>query len=333
MRVKLTLRGFVAVGVAVVGTWLSVRFGPRSLNAVVLPTVVALVAAVVQVATFDRPELSRTPPPNGFPGDGGRVELRFETDAPVTGTVVDGLPPGVDGDASVTTLVGDGPVGYDVTYRRRGERAFGPTRLRARDVLGLAERTFQWREPTSVVVYPRVFDLSSSAYGSLRERSDRGRRPDRGEFDHLREYARGDTLRDVHWKSSAKRDDLVVKSFGSDRERTAVTLAASADPGHADAMAEAAASLGTALLADDVPVSLVTPDGRLDVGVDGGTRLLEHLARVGSGDVDADADVTVTATAEATTVRVGGETTTFESLRRPPADADRSPVESEEVAA
>ena len=42
------------------------------------------------------------------------------------------------------------------------------------------------------------------------------------EFHHIREYQVGDDIRSIDWKSSAKMDDIMVKEFIEDRERTII---------------------------------------------------------------------------------------------------------------
>ncbi|MFB6102064.1 MAG: DUF58 domain-containing protein [Haloplanus sp.] len=317
--VRPTRRGIGVASVAVAGAAMSVTFGPRSLDAVVLPAVVALVAAGVQLTAFDPPHAEREPPPPGDPDTTGTVTLTLATDTPATAVVYDRLPPGLDGDARVTALVGDDapPITYTVTYRERGDHGLGPARVHARDVLGLAERTFVAEGDGSVLVYPRVFRPSAAVSERLRALSTPAATAERGAFDHLREYARGDSLRDVHWKSSAKRDDLVVQEFTEDGDRRTVTVAASADAGRADPMAEAAASVGYALLAEGARVALTTPGGRTVLEPGDTDRLLAHLARVGAGHVTTrDVDVHVDAGIDGTEIRIDGERLPFDPGRR-----------------
>ncbi|MFC6989730.1 DUF58 domain-containing protein [Haloplanus sp. GCM10025708] len=122
-------------------------------------------------------------------------------------------------------------------------------------------------------------------------------------------------MRDVHWKTSAKRDDLIVQPFRADRETPTVRLAASADPGRADAMAEATASVGAAFLGDGVSVVVSTPGGRVEASPGERDRLLEHLAGVESGPASTDgADVTVHA-GDDTEIAIAGERISFDRLR------------------
>jgi uncharacterized protein (DUF58 family) len=315
--VRPTRRGLAVVAGVLVAAGTSATFGPRAIDAMLLPAVVALGAAVVQLALLDAPTATRATPPPGDPGTTGTVSLSLAAETPATATVRDRLPPGLDGDTRGTVLVGGDPLAYDVTYRERGIHELGPAVVHARDVLGLARREFVTEGRDPVVVYPRVFHPPTALAARLRNLSTPAATAERGAFDHLREYTRSDSLRDVHWKSSAKRDDLVVQEFVDDGSEPTVTVSASARAGHADRMAEAAATVGYALLANGVSVVLTTPTGRVTLAPGETGRLLVHLARAGDGHVtDRDADVAIRATGDGTAVRVDGESFPFDPGRR-----------------
>lgn len=299
-------------------------FGARSLAAVVMPLTLAVVAALVTIRRTDRPAMTRTPPTNGFVGESRVVEIDFETDTPMAGVVRDELGEGVSAAVGrIQTTVGGEPVRYEITYEERGVHELGPVHLAVTDVLGLATRQFTYPARDSVIGYPRVYDLAGATRSELAMLAGGAIDREREEFDRLREYESGDSLRDVHWKSSAKRpeDDLVVKEFVADDEVGTVTLAVEATRGNADRVAEAAASLAVHFLAMGIAVGIRFPDGTSlepDAGADHRTRLLEHLARVGWGDLPTGeregTDVYVRADDSAVVVRVNGEETTFESL-------------------
>lgn len=328
-----TPRGIAVVAVAVGAVAMALAFGARSLNALVVPALVALLAAVVQLRWLDRPTLDRTPPADDFVGETGTATLRFETDDPVFATVTERVTVGgtptsggrrggdrQDDEAQVHTVettVGDDPVTVSVSFDARGEGRVGPTEVTARDVLGLLETTFEYTATDSFLAYPPVSPLADTAWHELSAMRDAGETPDRDEFDSLREYDRGDALRDIHWKTSAKRDDLIVKQFVADEDDEAVVLAASGDPADADLLAEATASLAVALSDSGVPVALVLPDATVESGVGGDhrVRMLEALARTAGGDhPEVDADVAVHAEGGRAAVRIGTTETTFDRL-------------------
>lgn len=325
---RLTRRGLALLAVVASGVVLAAAFGPRSLNALVLPAVVALAAAVLQVYRADPPRVERETPADDFPGTTAAVTLSLDAERSYPAAVTDSLPAGLDGAATANVVVGGAPVSYEVTYRARGEHEIGPLSLVARDVLGLAKREMTASGTDSVLVYPPVRRLARDATRDLTSLHDPEPANRREEFDHLREYARGDSLRDVHWKSSAKRSDLVVKEYvpESDDDTESVRISAGGVRAAADEMAEAAATLSVRLLREGVPVALSTPSGAVEAEPGDERALLEHLARAEGGRVpDESADVVVRADETGTTVRIGGTETTFESLVRGDAGESAGP--------
>ncbi|WP_367996686.1 DUF58 domain-containing protein [Haloferax volcanii] len=317
---RLTLRGWVAVAVVVVGVANAVAYGPRALNAVVVPVAVGLVVGAVQVWRVSPPRAERVAPDDGFPGETHTVSLDIDADRPFPATVTDALSPGLDGDTAVDSVVGDGRIDYEVTYRGRGPATLGPATVVARDILGLFSTSFTAGGTTEVLVFPRVRSLGATARRDLSALADAGRTDERAEFDRLREYVPGDPLRDIHWKSSAKSGDLVVKAYADRVTADAVRVSAGATDGHEDDAAEAAAALCCALLDAGVPVHLTSPAGVVEATPGDRRRVLGHLSRLRSGSVpDETAAVVVSGDAGKTRVALGGRETTFDRLR---ADGD-----------
>lgn len=334
----LTRRGYAVLGVVVLGLANAFLYGPRALNAVVAPAAVALVAAVVLVRRVDRPTFERVVVEEGFVGETHTVELRFESDAAFTGQVVDQVPEGLVASGNeLTTAIEDTTVAYDVTFDRRGAHELGPTRVVARDVLGLAERAFDYGYTRELLVYPRVHDLRGRARHELNLLPDVELVNNRGEFDNLREYQRGDSPRDIDWKKSAKAtgDDLVVKEYVDEDDLGEVHIAAEtvqdvprgtrgdvdeAARESADGMAEAAASVALFLLEAGLGVGVAVPGGTLEPGEahDQRAAILELLARTGPGhlrdDARAGADLHVRADGTDVTVSMDDETVPFARL-------------------
>lgn len=107
---------------------------------------------------------------------------------------------------------------YQIMCKPRGIYDVGPLRVSVTDPLRLAERSRLVGESDRLIVYPSVEQLSGlpilrgldpSMYASQPEFSHRG-----GEdFYTLREYQTGDDLRRVHWPSTAKRDELMIRQL------------------------------------------------------------------------------------------------------------------------
>lgn len=331
----LTRRGYAVLGVVLLGIANAALYGPRALNAVVAPAAVALLASVVLVRRVDRPAMERVVVDEGFVGETHTVELRFTSGVAFTGHVVDDVPAGLVASGNeITTAIEDTTVAYDVTFVRRGAHRLGPTRVVARDVLGLAERVFEYEATREVLVYPRIHDLRGRARHDLNLLPDVELTNTRGEFDNLREYQRGDSLRDIDWKKSAKTadDDLVVKEYVDEEDLGEVRMVGESTgdgvpPQHAeaaresaDAMAEAAASIAAFLLDAGLSIGVTVPDGALEPGEahDQRAAMLELLARTGPGQVPGDArtaaDLAVRADGTDVTVSLEGEQVPFSRL-------------------
>ncbi|WP_144922502.1 DUF58 domain-containing protein [Halorubrum salsamenti] len=332
-KATLTRRGRVVAAACVVGGLLALAAGGRALDAVVLPGVVALVAGYVQLARVDDPEMRRVPPPDGFVGERGevRIELRPAT-AGASGTylaaIADDTDDGLEGpDAPIRASIGEGPVTYRVRYLQRGERRLGPARVTATDVFGLFDREVVVDDVDAVTAYPACHPIPAEFRRELYADDAVGVSRRREEFDRLREYARGDALRDVHWPTTAKRDEIVVKEFAAETRRGRVSIggATAGEREGADALASAAASLALALLDDGVPIDLTLPAGSVSVrpGPQGRRAVLELAAVTGPGGVAVDdADVAVIADADGARYRVGNRTVSVEDLRASGGDGE-----------
>jgi len=334
----LTRRGRVVVAVCVAGVGMALAASGRSLEAVVLPSAVALAAGYVQLARIEEPAVRRTLPPEGFVGETGEVRLSFrargagELTPTYVADVDDALDDGLAGPAEpVRTSVGDAPATYRVRYLRRGERKFGPVTVTASDVFGLFERRAVIEEFDATLAYPACREVPAWFRRALYADDAVGASRRREEFDRLREYSRGDPLRDVHWSATAKHGEIVVKAFAAETERGRVAIAGEAaseggkangvdrggDRDPADDLASAAASLALALLDDGVPVDLTLPGGAVsaDPGARGRRAVLELAARTRPGTVDDDeADVRVVADERGARYRVGDRAVAFDEV-------------------
>lgn len=312
---RLTRRGWGVLAVAVVGFLLAAGFGPRSLNAVVAPAAVALVADAFVVGRRPTPTVSRHLPAPGFPGEVRTVGLDVDCRGPHR--VVESTGKGLAPRDATARVDGRGTVEIDVELLARGERWLGPTLVTTRGPLGLVADETRVADRTAVLVYPRVGSVvPNPALAGLVQRFGA---TDRDAFDGLREYTPGDPLRDVHWSSTAKRPpgELVVTEFTGQQEES-VTLVAQGDAGHADEMAAAAASLALHVLDAGLAVEVVAPDGRVPEGRGElqRERVLGLLARTSGGRVAdrAGADLDVFAGREGVTVRVGESTFSFDDV-------------------
>lgn len=225
----------------------------------------------------------------GHQGEDVPVSLWVESERKYPARITDRTGSGLAGNTEHRSIVDGRRLHHEVTFEERGHWPIGPVTVVAYDPFGLWERTFTAGETETVVVYPRV-DSFAGTPDALAEFS--GSLDDRDHFDGVREYRPGDPLRDVDWKSTAKRPgEIIVTEYAGRPARRAVTIAVESYGSNADRVATAGATLAVALLEADLAVGLSSRNGHVDPAGDNGhrRRLLEHLAGVGVGPVDADA--------------------------------------------
>jgi uncharacterized protein (DUF58 family) len=121
--------------------------------------------------------------------------------------------------------------GYTGSYRLRGvprgRHSFGALRLSLCDPFGLAATELTLAEPDALVVYPRLVELERCFFagGSIEHGRRLLRRVVGFELHGVREHERGESLRRVHWPSTAHRGQLMVKELeDSPRDEVAVLL-------------------------------------------------------------------------------------------------------------
>jgi uncharacterized protein (DUF58 family) len=107
---------------------------------------------------------------------------------------------------------------YHILCRPRGVYDVGPTRVTTADPLGLASAGWTGGARDRLIVYPETEELSGFPVTRGRDPATHAARPEfshRGgeDFYTMREYRVGDDLRRVHWPSSAKRDELMIRQL------------------------------------------------------------------------------------------------------------------------
>ena len=170
----------------------------------------------------------------------------------------------------------DTTVQYPVPTQRRGVVPVGPLRVTRTDPLGLMTLSRTYGGTVSVWVHPRIHLLRAVPAGMARSLDGRIDKVPQGSitFDSLREYVIGDELRRVHWRSSAKVGELMVREQLDTSEPTIIVLLddrAGAHPEERDGTAdsfesccEAAASIVAAAVREDLPVALHLVSGVAD---------------------------------------------------------------------
>jgi uncharacterized protein (DUF58 family) len=118
-------------------------------------------------------------------------------------------------------------VRYELVPSRRGRRDFDAVTVRYASPLGLVARQERTHLPAVVDVYPDVHAARSlellrrqgrqdARLGSLRTLGGET------DFERLRPHQRGDPLRHVDWRASARRDDLTVRQYQAESNQNVV---------------------------------------------------------------------------------------------------------------
>ncbi|MCS5716331.1 DUF58 domain-containing protein [Herbiconiux sp. CPCC 205716] len=116
-----------------------------------------------------------------------------------------------------------------LTPFRRGERRTERITVRSLGPLGLAARQATLTAPGRIRVLP-PFNARKhlpSRLARLRELDGRASVMIRGqgtEFDSLREYVRGDDVRSIDWRATARHSDVMVRTWRPERDRRVVIV-------------------------------------------------------------------------------------------------------------
>lgn len=161
-------------------------------------------------------------------------------------------------------------IANEIETDRRGIFEIGPLTVRRGDPIGLARRGDISSELTQLIVHPQVHDVHPFPAGIRRdlEGLPSGEAAEGGiTFSNLREYVPGDDLRLVHWRSSARVGQLMVRhNIDVHRPRTTVILDTTRslyDYESFEDAVRAAASIVVAAMIRRFPFTLRTSDGHV----------------------------------------------------------------------
>jgi len=187
---------------------------------------------------------------------------------------------------------------YRIPTRRRGRYRVGPLSIAVTDPFGVARRGEPSAGEAELVVRPRIHDIVAPVAVGTRISAEHEATAARAvvsdlgdEFVTLREYEVGDDLRRVHWRSTARTGDLMIRQDEA-RWRSHAAVVLDVLPGaHDDASfevaVEAAASVTARLARLRRRVEVVTSAGEvLGTGGDPRHDVIDVLATVGPDERD-----------------------------------------------
>ncbi len=236
-------------------------------------------------------------PPRVHAGTPSRIDLRVRNLGRLRAPVLN-LRDGVSGTHGANLIVpplaaeGVARAAYRLPTERRGILTVGPLEVMLSDPFGLTNVTMQASGVSELTVYPHIDDIAPVPQTTGNDPMAGAEHPNalgrNGEdFYALRQYVVGDDLRRVHWPSTARHDELMVRQDELPWQgRATVLLDVRSSTNNAESIElviSAGASIVTANARRQDLVRLVSTDGG-DSGFAAGhphvESILEHLASV-----------------------------------------------------
>lgn len=175
---------------------------------------------------------------------------------------------------------------FAVPTNRRAVILAGPAVSIRGDQLGLFRRAVRWTDQIELFVHPVTTRLHPTAAGLVRDLEGQVTKKITNNdisFHALRAYVTGDDVRYVHWRTSARTGQLMIRQFEESR-RSQLTIIHSSDERYYadDAEFELAvsvtASIGAQVIRDGTQISVVT-EGRI-LKTHSVTSLLDDSCRI-----------------------------------------------------
>jgi uncharacterized protein (DUF58 family) len=114
---------------------------------------------------------------------------------------------------------------YNLRPVKRGEYNFGSTNVYAASPIGFVRRRFNFEGEKIVPVYPSYIQMKKYELMAISDRLTeagvkRIRRVGHSmEFDHIKDYVRGDDYRTINWKATARKTRLMVNHFDDEKSQ------------------------------------------------------------------------------------------------------------------
>ncbi len=119
---------------------------------------------------------------------------------------------------------------YNVRPLTRGEYVFGHLNLYINSLIGLVKRRLVQEHSVNIPVYPSIiqmkryelksFDRAAREFGVKKVR----RIGHSYEFEHIKQYVRGDDYRSINWKATGRRSQLMVNQYEDEKSQPVYCL-------------------------------------------------------------------------------------------------------------
>ncbi|MGR0219443.1 DUF58 domain-containing protein [Agromyces sp. ZXT2-6] len=175
---------------------------------------------------------------------------------------------------------------FAVPTQRRAVITAGPAASVRGDQLGLLRREVRWTDPVELFVHPVTARLKPSAAGLVRDLEGEVTKTITNNdisFHALRAYEPGDALRNVHWRTSARTGQLMVRQYEETRRSQLLLVHATravhyASEAEFELAVSVLASLGVQVIRDATRLAVATDRFRLTTATP--TALLDDTSRI-----------------------------------------------------
>ena len=160
---------------------------------------------------------------------------------------------------------------FAVPTHRRAVVVAGPAASVRGAARGLLRRTVRWTEPEDLFVHPVTTQLTPSAAGLVRDLEGQVTNKITNNdiaFHALREYVTGDDRRYIHWRTSARTGQLMVRQFEETRRSQLTVLHTEneeyyASPEEFELAVSVTASIASQVIRDGTQIAVVSDTRRL----------------------------------------------------------------------
>ncbi len=235
----LRVRFFVVLAI-IVATYITGFFNPGLEVAGHVLLLVFLVTTIADLLLlFSRSnaiEAKRTTPKRFSNGDANKVHIECTSDYPfqVSVSLIDEIPDQFQiRDFLITHTFkkqGKESFSYELTPTSRGEYHFGNINILVHSRIGFVSRKVVIHQPDMVPVYPSFIQMRKfEMYAMSNRLTDIGVKKIRRlghtmEFDQIKEYVRGDDIRSINWKATARSQQLMVNQYQDERSQQIINV-------------------------------------------------------------------------------------------------------------
>ncbi len=119
---------------------------------------------------------------------------------------------------------------YQLRPTKRGEYSFGAVNVYVKSPIRLLKRRYQFSNEKMIAVYPSFLQMRAYELMAISNRlTELGIKKIRRigqsqEFEQIRQYVQGDDIRNINWKATARRNDIMVNAYQEEKSQNVYCL-------------------------------------------------------------------------------------------------------------